>query len=154
MKILIFLFLVIFLINQAHAADTIIVTLYIGGEDKGDVIITRDQDNYMLDSPISFGSCNSKNLNDFGAVRIEKDKVFVEVQEKCLEEKEVDLRRQKQEKVKPEKSKSFFLNYSATIGNHFNPYFSFGAGLFIYDTFFYSDWSFEKTEGLKGIKHF
>ncbi len=142
------------LLGSSAYADQVVADLEAAGETKeSSMLFEREGSVFTADKELTFGTCQSRVLNDFGVVKMEErtqgDILHLTLKDACLDRKDMDLRAMKP--LKLEDSKSFFLNYSVAIsetGSEAKGNYTFGTGIYLDKALLYSDFAQQPNGGL------
>lgn len=127
-------------------SQTIYPDVIFGGKRIGEMVIYKRDEEYYVDNVLKFGDCESNKLNDFGTVKFDVNEGVLEIKPlpKCLEREEISYSTKQKQKFT--NTNSFYLNYMFNMDNNSNRTIVLQSGLFISDTFFYSDVSSNKEK--------
>ncbi|WOE70500.1 fimbria/pilus outer membrane usher protein [Hydrogenimonas thermophila] len=133
----------LFLLPLCLIADEKILDVFVGSEKIGIRLISDSNSTIIFDEPIKYGSCNSNYLSEIAnSYIIEEDKLIIEPKKECLEKKEFSFAQKKDYRFVP--SKSLFLNYSIVAKDEISA--NIGSGLYLKDTLFYLQNSFDSDK--------
>lgn len=138
MKKLLFVISISMSLSSSYG-QTLYPDIVFGGKKIGEMIVYKKEEEYYVDNILKFGDCKSNKLNDFGIVKFDMDNGVLEIKPfpKCLEKEEISYH--KKQKQKFINTRSFYVNYMFNMDNSDNRDIALQSGLFIFDTFFYSD---------------